>query len=127
MREFSLTLTNRPGQLAALARQFADAGINIETLAGVAVGGDSIIRFMVDDPTGARRVLQESGLNYDERQVLDTFLPNRPGALADMTEDLADAGVNIDAIYLLHSNAEGLHFAVTVDDPATAAGRLGPA
>ena len=36
-----------------------------------------------------------------------------------------DAGVNIDSIYLLHSNAEGLHFAVTVDDPQAARANLG--
>jgi hypothetical protein len=41
-----------------------------------------------------------------------------------MADGLADAGVNIDSIYLLHSNAEGLHMAVTVDDPDAARPRL---
>jgi hypothetical protein len=121
MREFSVTLLNRPGQLAALARKLADAGVNIETLAGVANDGESLLRFMVDDAEAARRTLHEAGVRFEERPVLDTFLPNRPGSLATMAEQLAAAGVNIDAIYLLHSSAEGLHFAVTVDD-ASAAG-----
>jgi len=124
MREFSITLANRPGQLAALARNLADAGVNIETLAAVANNGESLLRFMVDDDAAARHVLDAAGVRYDERPVLDTFLPNQPGSLAALTEQLAHAGVNIDTIYLLHSNAEGLHFAVTVDDPEAARASL---
>ena len=126
MIEFSLRLANRPGQLAALSRSLADGGVNIETLAAVAADGDSIVHLMVVDAEATRRILREAGIGFDERPVLDTFLPNRPGALADMTEDLANAGVNIDSMYLLHSNAEGLHFAVTVDDPEAARFRLAP-
>jgi len=124
MIEFSLRLANRPGQLAVLSRLLAEAGINIETLAALSVDGESLVRLMVEDAAEARRVLEESGISFEERAVLDTFLPNRPGALAEVTEDLANAGVNIDSIYLLHSNAEGLHFAVTVDDPEAARSRL---
>ena len=124
MREFSVTLLNRPGQLAALARKLADAGVNIETLAGVANDGESLLRFMVDDDETTRRALADAGVRFEERHVLDTFLPNRPGSLAAMAEQLAGAGVNIDAIYLLHSSAEGLHFAVTVDDTEAAGAAL---
>ena len=120
MIEFSLRLANRPGQLATLSRSLADAGVNIETLAALSADGESLVRLMVADAAEARRVLQETGISFEERPVLDTFLPNRPGALAEVTEELANAGVNIDSIYLLHSNAEGLHFAVTVDDPEAA-------
>lgn len=120
MREFSVTLINRPGQLAALARRLADAGVNIEALAGVAVDGESVLRFMADDVEAARRVLRDAGLKFEERSVLDTFLPNQPGSLAEMAEELAKSGVNIEAIYLLHSSADGLHFAVALDETAGA-------
>jgi len=124
MTEFSITLANRPGQLATLARRLADAGVNIETLAAMAIDGESLLRFMVDDDEAARHVLQDAGVRFQERPVLDTFLPNRPGSLASVTEDLAAAGINIDTIYLLHSSAEGLHLAMTVDDAEAARSRL---
>ena len=124
MRVFSLTIANRPGQLASLARGLADAGVNIEALAAMAVDGVSQVRLMVDDADAGRRVLRELGIGFEERPVLDTFLPNTPGSLADMADGLAEAEVNIDSIYLLHSNAEGLHMAVTVDDPDVARHRL---
>ena len=124
MKEFSLTIANRPGQLATLARSLADAGVNIEALAAMAVDGKSQVRLMVDDADAGRRVLRALDIHFEERPVLDTFLSNSPGSLAEMADGLADAGVNIDSIYLLHSNAEGLHMAVTVDDPDAARPRL---
>jgi hypothetical protein len=117
VKEFSVTLANQPGQLAALAGRLADAGVNIESLAAIGADGESLVRFMPDDEDVARRVLSGAGLVFEERTILDTFLPNEPGALAGVAERLAEAGVNIDSIYLLHSNAERLHFAITVDDP----------
>ncbi len=124
MKEFSVTLTNKPGQLATLAGRLADAGIHIESLAAIGRDGESLVRFMPDDAVATRHVLDSAGVNFEERPILDTFLPNEPGALAAVTQRLADAGVNIDSIYLLHSNAEGLHFAVTVDDPDLAKANL---
>lgn len=124
MREFSLTIANRPGQLATLARSLADAGVNIEALAAMAVDGESQVRLMVDDADAGRRVLRELDIHFEERPVLDTFLPNTPGSLAELADVLGEADVNIDSIYLLHSNAEGLHMAVTVDDPETARSHL---
>jgi hypothetical protein len=63
-------------------------------------------------------------LEFDERDVLDTFLPRGTRTLAHMAHELAHAGVNVDSLYLLHSDAEGFHFAMTVDDPDQAHGIL---
>ena len=125
MKEFSVTLANQPGQLATLARRLSDAGVHIQSLAAIGSDAEGLVRLMPDDADATRRVLQAAGLHFEERLVLDTFLPDEPGALADVAQRLADAGVNIDSIYLLHSNAEGLHFAVTVDDPQAARANLG--
>jgi hypothetical protein len=124
MKEFSVTLANQPGQLATLARRLADAGVHIQSLAAIGSNDESLLRLMPDDADATRRVLQDAGLHFEERLVLDTFLPDEPGALAAVAQRLADAGVNIDSMYLLHSNAEGLHFAVTVDDPQAARANL---
>jgi hypothetical protein len=124
MLEFSVSMANRPGQLATLARELATAGVNIEALAAMTDGPDGYIKLVVDDETSARDVLQNAGVHYEERRVINAILHDSPGALADMAEALAKTGVNIEAMYLLHSNAEGLHFAVAVDDPESAKHRL---
>ena len=118
MTEFSVTLSNRPGQLAALAKELAESGVNIEALAAFAVDDHGMVRLMVDDPNTARTALQRLGVRFEEHAVVQTILPNRPGTLAEMTRELADSGVNIVAMYLTNSSPEGLHFAVTLDESA---------
>ncbi len=124
MTEFTVHLANRPGQLATLARRLADAGVNLEAFAAFAWGEEGVVRLMADDDDTARRVLDEASLAYDEKRVIATIVPNRPGALATLTESLAATGVNIDAMYLLHSNGGMLHYALAVNDPDTASAHL---
>lgn len=125
MKEFSVRMSNRPGQLAALARRLADAGVNIETLVATATDGDGMVRFVPNDEATTRTVLKQSGLSFTERVVLDTVLPDRPGALADLTERLAGSGVNIDTLYVMRSSADGVHLAIGVDDSDAASATLG--
>jgi hypothetical protein len=72
-----------------------------------------------DAPT-TRRVLDEAALSFEENMVLAVLLPHRPGELARMTRLLADAGVNIDALYVLRANSDGIELAMSVDQPETA-------
>jgi hypothetical protein len=116
MTEFSVRLANRPGQLAALARLFDDAGVEIEALAAVADNGKSHIRIVVEQAAKTRRLLMNADIIFDERAVLDTFIPRGDGGLAAISESLAHAGVNVESMYLLHTNAEGFHVAMTVSD-----------
>lgn len=115
MIEFIVRLTNRPGMLATLTEQLAMDGINIEAVAAFGHGEDGVARLIVDSPERARRVIESADLVYAEREVLVTTLPHEPGAMADMTRRLAESGANIDALYLLRSHAEGLDFAVALD------------
>jgi len=81
MKEFSVTLANQPGQIATLARRLSDAGAHFESFASIATDGKSLVRFLPDDADVARRVLRDAGIPFEERPVLDTFLPREAGAL----------------------------------------------
>jgi hypothetical protein len=120
MTEFVVFMDNRPGMLASLTETLAAAGVNIEALAALGYDGEGIVRMVVDDATAARRTLRESGLAAEERTVLTTFLRHQPGELARVTRRLADSGINIEALYVLRSTADGLELALAVDQPETA-------
>ena len=117
MTEFTVRLANAPGMLATLAERLDDAGVHIEAVAAFGVGARGVVHLVVSDAATARSVLHDAGMNFEERPVLTTELPHRTGALAGMARRLADGGVNIEALYLLRSSAEGLEFAVAVDRP----------
>lgn len=120
MTEFVIDLVNRPGSLARVTRLLADAGVNVETLAAWGADGDAIVRLVVDNADAARRVFAAAGLRTTEHTVLTARLPHRPGALAELTGALADAAVNIDAMYVLRSNESEVEIALAVDQPEAA-------
>ncbi|HEY5890410.1 MAG TPA: ACT domain-containing protein [Acidimicrobiia bacterium] len=120
MTEFVVRMENRPGRLASLAEALAAFGVNVEALAAYGHDGDGSVRLIVDDAPTTRRVLDEAALHFEENTVLTVLLPHKPGELASMTRLLADAGVNIEALYVLRSNADGIELALAVDQPDTA-------
>ncbi|MDX2342460.1 MAG: hypothetical protein QNL12_01315 [Acidimicrobiia bacterium] len=124
MTEFTVHMSNRPGQFAALADKLSTAGVHIEALALFSHGDDSMVRLMAKDVEIARRVLTDAGVRFEEQRVIETVIKDEPHALARLTKKLADANINIEAMYLLHANGDSLHFAVAVDDHEMAAPHL---
>lgn len=124
MTEFIVHVENRPGRLAAITELLGDAGVNIEALAAYGNDGDGVLRLIVDDADAARRALSEASLRVEERAVLTASLPHTPGALAAVTRRLADADVNIEALYVLSTSADGIEVAVAVDGPLSAVPNL---
>ena len=118
MTEFTVHLPNRPGSLADLAERLSAVGINIEALAAIGMAEPGTVKLIVDDEAATRRLLEHHGMMFEERRVITTMLPHRPGSVAAMTRRLADAGMSIDAMYLLRTTPEGLEFAVAVDEGA---------
>jgi len=118
MTEFTVHLPNRPGSLADLAERLAAVGINIEALAAIGIDEAGTVKLIVDDEVATRRMLDHHGLTFEERRVITTLLPDRPGSVAAMTRSLAEAGMNIDAMYLLRSTPQGLEFAIAIEDGA---------
>jgi hypothetical protein len=117
MKEFTVNLANRPGMLASLTETLTEAGVAIEALAAFGLDDEGYVRVIVDNAEATRQALRAAGLGATERKILTMTLPHRPASLSEMTRSLAESGVNIEAMYLLNSCADGMEFAVAVDDP----------
>lgn len=120
MTEFIVDMENRPGRLATLTEALAAFDVNIEALTAYGHDGEGTVRLITSDAPTTRRVLDEAALSFEEHTVLAVSLPHRPGELARMTRSLADAGVNIDALYVLRANSDGIDLAISVDQPESA-------
>ena len=99
IRQISIFLENRPGQLSAICRELADADINIATLSLADTSDFGIVRMIVDDHDRAKAVLEEKGHVVNVREVIAVCVPDRPGGMAEVMGVLDNAGVNIEYSY----------------------------
>ena len=99
IRQISIFLENRPGQLSTICRDLADAGINIATLSLADTADFGIVRMIVDDHEKAKDVLAEKGHVVNVREVIAVCVPDRPGGMAEVMQVLDKAGVNIEYSY----------------------------
>jgi len=97
-RQFTITLENRPGALAEVARTLGNAKVNILALLGTAQGTSGAIELVVEDTRRAKKALDEARVTYVETTAEEHELPNKPGALAECLERLASRGINLNSI-----------------------------
>jgi hypothetical protein len=97
--EFTVLIEDRPGTLGKVCRALADRNVNILALHSFPIGGRSVTRFIVDNPTTAKTVLDAERLTYTETEVVQVKLPHRPGEIARMASRLGDANININYAY----------------------------
>lgn len=98
-REFTVNLDDRPGTLAQLCRSLADRNVNIIALQATPGGGKSQVRFVVDNPTTAKTILDRDHKGHTDTQVAQVTLANRPGELAAAATRLGEANININHVY----------------------------
>lgn len=113
-REFSVKLPNRPGELARLTEALHKEGVNIRTISTEPKA--EVVRIVASDPDKARACLSKAGMEFSERNLLVAKLEDRPGELARIARELAKAGVNIDASYMLDKDSKHVHIALAVSD-----------
>lgn len=116
MKEFRVTLANRPGELAKLASLLGNEGVNIETTSGIAFGENSVITLIVDDETKTRDLLSKNGFAFEEKGALIVEVLDRPGELGNLLSKLAEKGINIESDYLLSKGEGKAQLVLTVDD-----------
>ncbi len=106
MRDLAIRLENRPGALAEMGEILGSAGVSVEGGGGFVFDGQGIVHFLFEDTVAARKALEEEGIEVlAEREVLVQKLnQDQPGQLGKISRMMAEAGVNIEAIYSDHQN-----------------------
>ncbi|MEF8799362.1 MAG: ACT domain-containing protein [Candidatus Bipolaricaulota bacterium] len=123
MKEFKVSLSNRPGELANLAELLGDRRINIVSVAGVSEGKkSSTVTLVTEDEANTREALRAERFQFEEEELLIVDLEDKPGELATVARKLGDAQVNIESLYLLDKKEEGVKVGLEVDNRDKAEG-----
>ena len=120
MKDFSVKLTNKPGDLARVAQALARRGVNIKALAGLSMDGMALARILPDDTVAARSAFEAANIRFTESEVHLVLLENKSGILADVANRLGEAGINLEAIYVTGIAEDLVELAVASDDPKKA-------
>jgi hypothetical protein len=98
-KQLAIFLDNRPGMLASVADALAEAKINIYAITTSDTVDHTVIRMVVSDYRKALHMLEEHGTLVVEDDVLLVVGSNKPGELARIAHQLADAKINIEYCY----------------------------
>ena len=101
LREISLSLPNRPGTLAEVARSLAKERINVAAISVDSTPTRGRVRLVVSDPDRAEAVLASRGFPVEVREMIAVRLEDRAGSFLKVLESLARAKVNIQSVAIL--------------------------
>jgi hypothetical protein len=122
LKDLTIELEEKVGSVASAAEALGKAGVNIEGFCGFVVGGKGIGHLLVADAGKARQALQAAGARVTaEQDALVLNIPDRPGELGKLTRKIADAGVNLNTVYLA-TNTRIVIGARDIDKARAAAG-----
>ncbi len=93
-KECTVLMEDRPSTLGKFCRALADHEVNILALQSFPIGGKSVTRFIVDNPSTAKMVLDSEQLTYVQAEIVQAKLPHRPGEIARVASRLGEANIN---------------------------------
>jgi hypothetical protein len=101
LKDLTIELEEKAGTVAAAAEALGKAGVNIEGICGFVVGGKGVGHVLVADAAKARQALESAGARVtNEQEALVLDIEDKPGSLGKLTRKIANAGVNLNAVYL---------------------------
>ena len=101
-----IDIDNAPGALAKVASAISDAGVTIAAATCLGNGHRAELHILVKHAEAARHAL---ALSHDvtitrEREVVVIEVEDTPGVLAALTRKVAEAGVDLDLVYVATRN-----------------------
>lgn len=107
IRQFTVFLENRVGQLLEIVRRFEGSNVRIVALTISDSSECALVRFLLSDPEQGREVLERAGLAIVESDLIGVELPDSPQPLLQVCTALLQAEINISQVYPLLSRPRG--------------------
>lgn len=112
LRQISLFAENTKGALRRITAVLAEADINIYTMLANDSAEFGIIRLIVTDPEKACRSLVNAGYQCRLDKVIAVNMSDEPGTLDKILENMQEANVSIDYLYISYNRKTSTPVAV---------------
>jgi hypothetical protein len=111
-----ILLRHHPGELASVTNALSLYGVNIKSVAAIAVAGQAALHLIPDNVESARSALKASNIAFVENEVVVVLLENRAGELTAVVSKLAEAGLNLEAAYVIGVSDDLIELAIVADN-----------
>lgn len=99
IKQVSVFVENRPGRLSEIVGILAKNGVNMRALSIADTMDFGILRIIVDEPDRVMLMLRENRITATAADVLAVRLEDKPGALSELLDALANEGISVEYIY----------------------------
>lgn len=99
VKEIIATTPNKAGMLAEVTGALAGAGVNILALCAYSMQGQAKFMMLTSDNGKAASALKGKKIAVEEAEVVSVTLGNKVGAMKELAEKIAKAGVDIEYCY----------------------------
>ena len=124
VKEFTVTIEDKPGALGKCFAALAERGVNILAFQSYVEEGESLARLLADDPESAKAVLGEQRMIFEQTEAATVRLAHRPGELGRAASRLGEHQINIDYSYSGVEPGSARALVVFGTDNATKAAKL---
>lgn len=99
IRQISVFVENKPGKISRLTDLLAEKNIDIKAMTIADTSDFGIIRFIVENPEAAVKILGENHFTSAETDVLACEVPDVPGGLAKLLDSFRNSNASIEYLY----------------------------
>ena len=99
IKQISVFVENKSGRLAQITKVLADNNIDIRALSLADTTKFGILRFIVNEPERAEKVLRDADLTVSITDVIAVSVEDQPGGLSRPLQILDEKGINVEYIY----------------------------
>ena len=112
IQQISVFLENRAGQLAEITAILAEHGIDLRAIHIAETSDYGVLRLITSSPQEAANILLGSGCVLSMTPVMAAAVPDKPGGLAKLLAVVAQAGIDIEYMYSMFGNGNGMAYMI---------------
>ena len=125
VRQISVFMDNKPGQLSGVMEIIKESGINVRALSLADTKDFGILRIIVHDTEKAVDALKDAGYAVTVNEIVAITIPDSPGQLSRVLEILGKHNVNLEYLYAFTGASDrAVSFVLRVNDNDAAAASL---
>ncbi|MDE6025478.1 MAG: acetolactate synthase [Lachnospiraceae bacterium] len=121
VKQISVFVENKVGNLAGVAKVMSDAGISLHAISLADTRDFGVLRMLVDDTYNAVNVLRDKGYIFSLTPVIAVATSDEPGSLYDILTIFDEADINLEYLYDVNTGKKGeVYIIFKVSDNALA-------